>query len=254
MPGTAPYPPRDEHEEFANTLTHGAGVVLSVAGGVALLSSCTHWTVAVACGLYALTLVATYAASALSHGVRRPDWKHLLSVWDQGVIFLLIIGTYTPFLVAYLPSAWTMPVLVLLPPPRVRPAARSAWRVPSRALSPACLSGLPVRRLWRCVGAGPRHASRGRVGGAGGPALEPGARFRRHPALRERGKPRHAKACARTRAHLAVRSVAPRVLWLGWWPRAQRAGRQRQLRRARAPSVSSTGSRGGDRLGLRRDP
>jgi hemolysin III len=114
MPGTAPYPPRDEHEEFANTLTHAAGVVLSVAGGVALLSSRTHWTVAVACGLYALTLVATYAASALSHGVQRPDWKHLLSVWDQGVIFLLIVGTYTPFLVAYLPAAWTMPVLLLL--------------------------------------------------------------------------------------------------------------------------------------------
>ena len=114
MPDTAPHPPRDQHEEFANTLTHAAGVVLSVAGGVALLSSRTHWTVAVACGLYALTLVATYAASALSHCVQRPDWKHLLSVLDQGVIFLLIIGTYTPFLVAYLPAAWTMPVLVLL--------------------------------------------------------------------------------------------------------------------------------------------
>ena len=111
MHGTAPHPPRDQHEEFANTLTHAAGVVLSVAGGVALLSSRTHWTVAVACGLYALTLVATYAASALSHGVQRPDWKHLLSIWDQGVIFLLIIGTYTPFLVAYLPAAWTMHVL-----------------------------------------------------------------------------------------------------------------------------------------------
>jgi hemolysin III len=114
MPDTVPYPPRDEHEEFANTLTHAAGVVLSVVGGAALLSSCAHWTVAVACGLYALTLVATYAASALSHGVRRPDWKRLLSIWDQGVIFLLIIGTYTPFLVAYIPSAWTMPVLVIL--------------------------------------------------------------------------------------------------------------------------------------------
>ena len=114
MTSTAPYPPRDAHEEFANTLTHGAGVVLSVAGAVALLSSCSHWSVALACGLYAVTLVATYAASALSHGVQQPDWKHLLGVWDQGVIFLLIIGTYTPFLVAYLPSSWTMPVLVLL--------------------------------------------------------------------------------------------------------------------------------------------
>ncbi len=105
MPSSDPYPPRDAHEEFANTLTHGAGVVLSMAGAVALLSSCSH---------YAATLVATYAASALSHGVQQPDWKHLLGVWDQGVIFLLIIGTYTPFLVAYLPSAWTVPVLVLL--------------------------------------------------------------------------------------------------------------------------------------------
>ncbi len=111
---TAPHPPRDEQEEFANTLTHGAGVVLSGAGAVALLSVCSHWAVMLACGLYALTLLATYAASSLSHGVRRPDWKHVLIVWDQGVIFLLIIGTYTPFLVAYLPTPWTVPVLALL--------------------------------------------------------------------------------------------------------------------------------------------
>jgi hemolysin III len=114
MPDTAPYPPREDREELVNAVTHGAGVVLSGAGAVALLSHCSHWTVALACGLYAVTLVATYAASALSHGVRSHAWKRLLSVWDQGVIFLLIIGTYTPFLVAYLPSAWTMPVLVLL--------------------------------------------------------------------------------------------------------------------------------------------
>ena len=114
MRSTGPRPPRDGKEEFANTLTHGAGVVLSLAGALVLFFSCARQAVVLACGLYALTLVATYAASSLSHGVRRPDWKHVLTVWDQGVIFLLIVGTYTPFLVAYLPSAWTMPVLVLL--------------------------------------------------------------------------------------------------------------------------------------------
>jgi len=114
MPSPAPRPPRDARQEFANTITHAAGVVLSLVGAVALLASCTHWTIALACGLYTATLVATYAASALSHGVQQPEWKHRLAVWDQGVIFLLIIGTYTPFLVAFLPSAWTLPVLALL--------------------------------------------------------------------------------------------------------------------------------------------
>jgi hemolysin III len=114
MSTTGPRPPRDAKEEFANALTHGAGVVLSLAGAAVLLCICSHWAVTLACGLYALTLVATYAASSLSHGVQRPDWKHVLTVWDQGVIFLLIVGTYTPFLVAYLPTAWTLPVLVLL--------------------------------------------------------------------------------------------------------------------------------------------
>lgn len=114
MCSTHPHPPRDANEEFANTLTHAAGVVLSLAGAVGLLVICSRWAVMLACSLYALTLVATYAASSLSHAVRRPDWKHVLMVWDQGVIFLLIIGTYTPFLVAYLPAGWTMPVLVVL--------------------------------------------------------------------------------------------------------------------------------------------
>jgi predicted membrane channel-forming protein YqfA (hemolysin III family) len=51
MPSTAPRPPRDARQEFANTLTHAAGVVLSLVGAVALLASCTHWTIALACGL-----------------------------------------------------------------------------------------------------------------------------------------------------------------------------------------------------------
>ena len=51
MPSTAPSPRRDVHEEFVNAVTHGAGVVLSGAGAVVLLSNRPHWTVALACGL-----------------------------------------------------------------------------------------------------------------------------------------------------------------------------------------------------------
>ena len=93
-------------EEIANTVIHVVGFVLSLLGGVVLMSAARYAGVGsvVACAVYATTLVSMYAVSALSHAVQRPDSKYLLSVWDQGVIYLLIVGTYTPLLWAFSPS------------------------------------------------------------------------------------------------------------------------------------------------------
>jgi hemolysin III len=87
-------------EELANTLTHGVGLLLSVAAMSVLLVFASRrrdaWIV-VACSIYGATLVALYLASTLYHHVRSPRAKRIWNLLDHGAIYLLVAGTYTPF-------------------------------------------------------------------------------------------------------------------------------------------------------------
>ena len=87
-------------EELANTLTHGAGLVLSVVGVFVLA------TLAVLRGdplyilasiVYGSSLVTLYAASTMYHGTTSPKRKKVLQIVDHCCIYLLIAGSYTPF-------------------------------------------------------------------------------------------------------------------------------------------------------------
>ena len=91
--------PQTFGEEIANTISHGVGALLAVAGAIPLLikAAMTGETAAVVgMGLYALSLVGLYSASAIYHGVQNPERKKQLRIWDHCSIFLLILGTYIP--------------------------------------------------------------------------------------------------------------------------------------------------------------
>lgn len=96
-------------EELANTITHGIGLALSIAGFVVLLvlaalrGSPRH---IVSCAIYGATLVCLYAASTLYHGIPSPRRKRALRVFDHCAIYLFIAGTYTPFLLVNLRGGW----------------------------------------------------------------------------------------------------------------------------------------------------
>ncbi len=87
-------------EEFANTITHGFGLLLSIAGLVGLIAlAMTHgdaWYV-VSAVIYGLSLVVLYGASTLYHSAVSAREKHFLQIVDHCCIYLLIAGTYTPF-------------------------------------------------------------------------------------------------------------------------------------------------------------
>jgi hemolysin III len=96
-------------EEIANTITHGVGLALSVAGLVILLVLAALRGGAlqiVSCAIYGTTLITLYAASTLYHGIAAPRFKRALRIFDHSAIFLLIAGTYTPFLLVNLRGAW----------------------------------------------------------------------------------------------------------------------------------------------------
>ncbi len=87
-------------EEVANTLTHGFGLILSVAGLIFLVvlaslkGDILHITSAI---IYGLSLIVLYAASTFYHGAISPKAKENLQLLDHCCIYLLIAGSYTPF-------------------------------------------------------------------------------------------------------------------------------------------------------------
>lgn len=96
-------------EERANAVTHGLGLLLSIAGLIllvvfaALRGNAWHITTA---AIFGAALVALYSSSTLYHSVRRESLKLQLRKLDHAAIFILIAGTYTPFLLVNLRGPW----------------------------------------------------------------------------------------------------------------------------------------------------
>jgi hemolysin III len=96
-------------EEIAHTITHGIGALLSIAGLVVLVVFASQngdvWHI-VSSSVYGATLIVLYSASSLYHGVTHPKAKGILQQLDHAAIYLLIAGTYTPFLLVSLRGIW----------------------------------------------------------------------------------------------------------------------------------------------------
>ncbi|MBN1572355.1 MAG: hemolysin III family protein [Deltaproteobacteria bacterium] len=100
-------------EEIANSITHGIGVALSIAGLVLLVVFSSlygdAWRV-VTFSIYGATLIILYLASTLYHGFTNPKVKHFFRVMDHASIYLLIAGSYTPITLTVMrgPWGWTL--------------------------------------------------------------------------------------------------------------------------------------------------
>lgn len=102
-------------EEVANTLTHGAGLILSLAGFVFLVTLAAlkgdSWHIASSL-IYGLSLVTLYGASTLYHSTTVPKSKQTLQIIDHCCIYLLIAGSYTPFTLIVLRNGIGGPLFV----------------------------------------------------------------------------------------------------------------------------------------------
>jgi hemolysin III len=88
-------------EEIANAVTHGlaaaaaiVGMTLLLARGIPVLSG---WELA-GIVVYGGSLVTLFLASTLYHAITHPRAKDILKRVDHGAIYVLIAGTYTPFM------------------------------------------------------------------------------------------------------------------------------------------------------------
>ena len=100
-------------EEVFNSITHGIGTLLSIAALVVLVFFATvrgnAWHI-VSFSIFGASMVVLYLASTLYHSFSKEKLKNLFARLDHAAIFLLIAGTYTPFVLTILrgPLGWTI--------------------------------------------------------------------------------------------------------------------------------------------------
>ena len=88
-------------EEIANAVTHGLAFAASIVGLVFLiLYACWHGEVLhiVTFSIFGASLILLYLASTLYHAIPNIRVKRIMQLMDHSAIFLLIAGSYTPFM------------------------------------------------------------------------------------------------------------------------------------------------------------
>ena len=106
---TAALPRYTVGEEIMNSVTHGVGCLLSIAGLVLLIvfaalrgGGAVHVLAAIT---YGVSLILEYLASTLYHAIQPARAKRVFRIIDHSCIYLLIAGSYTPFCLITLEGA-----------------------------------------------------------------------------------------------------------------------------------------------------
>ena len=96
-------------EDIANSVSHGVGLGMSLAGlALLIVMAAVHGGAleVVSAVVYGTTLVMLFAASTIYHSMTTPTLKRIWRVVDHSAIYLLIAGTYTPFTLITLGDGW----------------------------------------------------------------------------------------------------------------------------------------------------
>ena len=93
------------HGEKLNSITHLVGAALALIGLGALLTVAIQtgnpWVIS-SFTIFGLSLVLLYTMSTLYHSFSPPNLKDIFQLFDHVSIYLLIAGTYTPFMLVSL--------------------------------------------------------------------------------------------------------------------------------------------------------
>lgn len=119
LPSTlaAESPPLLPGQEWANALTHGLAAVAGLFAAAFLFWAAAERSLmtAVCCAAFALSAVGVFTASALSHYcLDDPRRLHRWRRWDQGLIYTMIAGTYTPLIWQFADAAVRGPLLLAI--------------------------------------------------------------------------------------------------------------------------------------------
>lgn len=104
-------------KEIANAITHGLGLLafLSLIPLLFVKASMyqldTKWIGLI---LFAVGLVAVYASSTIYHAIMHEKAKRILRIADHISIYFLIAGSYSAFMLMYIPKQVSYPFLYIL--------------------------------------------------------------------------------------------------------------------------------------------
>ena len=95
-------------EEIFNSITHGVGSLLSIAGTAVIIVLAAIYGTAidvVSVSIYGASLIILYTMSTLYHAITNRKAKTFFRIMDHNTIFFLIAGTYTPITLSLLRGA-----------------------------------------------------------------------------------------------------------------------------------------------------
>lgn len=105
-------------EEVANSVSHGLGLLFSVFGLYLLLDKALALQAdtlsIISYIVYGMSMILLYLASTLYHAIPNVAAKKPLKIFDHCAIYLLIAGTYTPFLLIALRTPLAMGLMAVL--------------------------------------------------------------------------------------------------------------------------------------------
>ena len=105
-------------EEIANSVSHGIGLVFGIVGLVLLLVQAVDLnasaTAITSYSLYGGSMILLFLASTLYHAIPHQRAKMWLKKFDHCAIYLLIAGTYTPFLLVGLDSPLARGLMIVI--------------------------------------------------------------------------------------------------------------------------------------------
>lgn len=104
-------------EEIFNSITHGIGAALSIAALVILLiftviNGGTALDI-VGIAIYGATLIILYTMSTLYHAITNKKAKSVLRIIDHSSVYILIIGSFVPYIFTVLKNHGIKPWIVL---------------------------------------------------------------------------------------------------------------------------------------------
>lgn len=95
-------------EEIANSVSHGVGFAAALALLPLLVATALGHGAAsvVGAAVFGASAALLYLTSTLYHAIPHPRAKRVFRVLDHSAIYVLIAGTYTPFLLGVLRGPW----------------------------------------------------------------------------------------------------------------------------------------------------
>jgi hemolysin III len=101
--------PQSLGEEIANSISHGLGLLATLAAFPILVVAASRRsdvTAVVGASVFATSMVLLYLTSTLFHALPECRSKRVFQILDHSAIYVLIAGTYTPFTLGVLRGAW----------------------------------------------------------------------------------------------------------------------------------------------------